>query len=178
MQIQESIECNVEGLLQTVLDTMNRLRYAENVACPKTTEIKRAAERYGVRTVYGNYNFISAVRNRSACLAVHIGSPKVFQRQLNQKQKEILKDAPKTVELVHEYVKRTPLVCVQRTMGDNRCFNPHCTLCICPTKRNDTPCSHGWASPFSLQERGTWTRALSSLPARVAGKGQTSSSLP
>lgn len=130
MQIQENIEYNVKDLLQTVLDTMKRLYYAENVACPKTRELKRAAERYGVRTVYGNYNFISAVKNRSAWLTVHIGSPKVLQRQLNQKQKEILKDAPKTVELVHEYVKRTPFVCVQRTMGDNRYFNPHCTLYV------------------------------------------------
>lgn len=130
MQIQENIEYDVKGLLQTVLDVMKRLRYAENVACPKSRELKRAAERYGVRTVYGNYNFMSAVKNRSAWLTVHIGSPKVLQHQLNQKQKEILKDAPKTVELVHEYVKRTPFVCVQRTMGDNRYFNPHCTLYV------------------------------------------------
>ena len=109
---------------------MKRLRYAENVACPKTIELKRAAEQYGVRTVYGNYNFISAVKNRSACLTVHIGSQKVLQRQLNQKQKKILKDAPKTVELVHEYVKSAPFVCVQRTMGNNRYFNPHCTLYV------------------------------------------------
>jgi phosphoenolpyruvate carboxykinase (ATP) len=109
---------------------MKRLRYAENVAYPNTGELKRAAERYGVRTVYGNYSFASAVKNRSALLTVHIGSPKVLQRQLNQKQNEILKDAPKTVELVHEYVKRTPLVCIQRTMGDNRCFNPHCTFYV------------------------------------------------
>ncbi|MFP3985030.1 MAG: hypothetical protein ACLFU9_03555, partial [Candidatus Bathyarchaeia archaeon] len=80
------------------------------------------AERYGVRTVYGNYNFVSTVKNRSAWLTVYLGSSKVLQRQSTQKQQEILRDAPKTVELVHGYVKKAPLTCVERTMGDNPYF--------------------------------------------------------
>ncbi|MDI6691187.1 MAG: phosphoenolpyruvate carboxykinase (ATP), partial [Candidatus Bathyarchaeota archaeon] len=54
----------------------------------------------------------------------------MLQRQLSQRQREILKNAPKTVELVHKYVKLAPLVCVERTMGDNPYFNPHCTLYV------------------------------------------------
>jgi phosphoenolpyruvate carboxykinase (ATP) len=54
----------------------------------------------------------------------------VLQPRLNQKQKEILADAPKTVELVHKYVEGAPIVCVERTMGDNPYFNPHCTLYV------------------------------------------------
>jgi phosphoenolpyruvate carboxykinase (ATP) len=130
MQVQRNIESYVEGLLQTVTDTVNRLSYAENVACPNTVEIKQAAERYGVRTAYGNFNFVSAVRNRSACLTVYIGSQNVLQRRLDQKQKEILKHVPQTLELVREYVKATPLVCVRRMMGDNRYFSPQCTLYV------------------------------------------------
>ena len=130
MQIQENIEYDVKALLQTVLDTMKTLRHNDNVAYPNPIELRRTAERYGVRTVYGNYNFVSTVKNRSAWLTVYIGSPKVLQRQVDQKQREILRNAPKTVELVNEYVKRAPLVCVERTMGNNSYFNPHCTLYV------------------------------------------------
>lgn len=130
MQIQENIEYDVKALLQTVLDSMKTLRHNDNVAYPNPIELRRTAERYGVRTVYGNYNFVSTVKNRSAWLTVYIGSPKVLQRQVDQKQKEILRNAPKTVELVNEYVKRAPLVCVERTMGNNSYFNPHCTLYV------------------------------------------------
>jgi len=130
MQTQKNIEYNVKTLVQTVLETMKSLRHADNVAYPNPIELKLTAERYGVRTVYGNYNFVSTVKNRSAWLTVYIGSTRVLQHQLNQRQKEILRDAPKTVELVHKYLERAPLVCVERTMGNNPYFNPHCTLYV------------------------------------------------
>jgi len=130
MQTQEIIKYDVNALLQTVLDTMKNLRDADNVAYPTPEALRRTAEGYGVRTVYGNYNFVSTVKNRSAWLTVYVGSPAVLQHQLNQRQKEILRDAPRTVKLVHEYVKRAPLVCVERTMGDNPYFNPYCTLYV------------------------------------------------
>jgi phosphoenolpyruvate carboxykinase (ATP) len=130
MQIQDNIEYDVKTLLQTVLKTMKSLRHSDSVSYPNTEDLKRTAERYGVRTVYGNYNFVSTVKNRSAWLTVYIGSPKVLQQQISQRQKEILRDTPKTVELVHEYVRRAPLVCIERTMGDDSYFNPHCTLYV------------------------------------------------
>jgi phosphoenolpyruvate carboxykinase (ATP) len=130
MQIQDNIKYDVKTLLQTVLKTMKSLRHSDSVSYPNTEDLKRTAERYGVRTVYGNYNFVSTVKNRSAWLTVYIGSPKVLQQQISQRQKEILRDTPKTVELVHEYVRRAPLVCIERTMGDDSYFNPHCTLYV------------------------------------------------
>jgi len=130
MQGQETIEYDMKILLQMVLNTMKSLRHADNVAYPIPGELKRTAEHYGARTVYGNYNFVSTVKNRSAWLTAYIGNPNVLQHQLNQRQREILRDAPKTVKLVHEYVKKAPLVCVERTMGDNLYFNPHCTLYV------------------------------------------------
>jgi len=130
MQAQETIEYDVKKLLQAVLDTMKSLRNADNVSYPTPGELRRTAEGYGVRTVYGNYNFVSTVKNRSAWLTTYVGSPRVLQRQLNQRQREILRGVPKTVELVNEYLKKAPLVCVERTMGDNPHFNPHCTLYV------------------------------------------------
>jgi len=130
MQSQQIIEYDVEKLMQEVLDIVKRLRYADNVDHPTPAKLRQTAEQYGVRTVYGNYNFVSSVKNRSAWLTVYVGSPRVLQRQLNQRQREILRDVPKTLKLVHEYLKRLPLVCVEMTMGDNAYFNPHCTLYV------------------------------------------------
>jgi len=99
MQIQGAIEYDVETLLQTVLDTMRNLRNGVNVSFPTPEGLRQRAERYAVRTAYGSYNFVSTVKNRSAWLTVYIVSPRVLQRQLNQRQKEILRSAAKTVEL-------------------------------------------------------------------------------
>ncbi|MEM3577972.1 MAG: phosphoenolpyruvate carboxykinase [Candidatus Bathyarchaeia archaeon] len=131
MQVNSIMEENdVERVLQTVLETMKILRYRDNVFYPAPMELRKIAERYGVRTVYGNYNFVSTVKNRSAWLTVYVGSEKVLQRRLNQRQEEILRNAPKIVESVHKYVRNAPLVCVERTMGENTYFNPHCTYYV------------------------------------------------
>src|SRR4030065_175543 len=85
---------------QTVLDTMKSLRQADNVEHPGAKDLRRTAERFGVRTVYGNYNFVSTVKNRSAGLTVYVGSLKVIQRQTNAKQLEILSKASETIAAV------------------------------------------------------------------------------
>jgi len=130
MQTQENVQYDMNSLLESVLDFMKSLHHADNVAHPDSEGLRSTAERYGVRTVYGNYNFVSTIKNRSAWLTVHIGSPRVLQCQLSQRQREILKDAPETVELVRNYVKSAPILCVERTMGNNVYFNPHCTLYV------------------------------------------------
>ena len=118
----------VEKVLKEVSEAVKGLYHQPNVAHPSSEEIRRKAEKYGTRTKFGNYNFVSSVKNRGAGSTVYIGGPKVAQPRLSQKQKELIRDAPKTVELVHQYFKRAPFVCVERTMGDNPYFNPQCTL--------------------------------------------------
>ncbi|NWG10478.1 phosphoenolpyruvate carboxykinase [Candidatus Bathyarchaeota archaeon] len=130
MQILENIQYDTDALFKSILETMKSLHNAENVAHPFPEELRLSAERYGSRTVYGNYNFVSTVKNRSAWLTVYIGTEKVLQRKLSQRQKEILRDTPKTAELIHQYVKSAPIVCVKRTMGNNSYFNPQCTLYV------------------------------------------------
>jgi len=117
-----------KGLLCKVLDFVRNLQDADNVVHPTPEELRREAEKFGVKTVFGNYNFVSTVKNRSGWVTVHVGGPEVLQRQLNQRQSEILEKASETVELVNEYAERTPLMCVERTMGDNPFFNPRCAL--------------------------------------------------
>jgi len=120
----------MEKVLKEVLDTVKGLYDQPNVAHPSLEEIRRDAEKYGTRTKFGNYDFVSSVKNRSAGLTVYIGGPKVAQPRLSQRQRELIRDAPKTVEFVHQYFKRAPFVCVERTMGDNPYFNPYCTLYV------------------------------------------------
>ncbi len=127
---QEMEKREFQELSEKVLGFVKDLRDADNVERRTADEIRRRAERFGVRTVYGNYNFVSTVKNRSAWLTVYVGSSKVLQKQPNQKHREILNRASETVEQVHEYLKKCPLMCVEMTMGDNPHFNPHCTLFV------------------------------------------------
>jgi len=130
MQIQTSAENDMETIFHVVNDTVESLQRSDNVAYLSPKQVRQAAEQFGVRTVFGNYNFVSAVKNRSAWLTVYVGSPRVGQHRLTQKQEEILRDVPKTVELVRKYVRKAPFACVESTMGDNCCFNPHCILYV------------------------------------------------
>ena len=129
-QVAAKSRCELKEPVDGILDFVKNLRAADNVAHPSAEELKRMAERFGVRTVYGNYNFVSTVKNRSAWFTVYVGGPKVLQRRMNAKQREILSKVSKTVEAVHEYVQEAPVVCVQRTMGENPYFNPQCTLFV------------------------------------------------
>ena len=123
----------MEGL-ESLVDLKGVRRLVEelydkpNVSHPSPEEIKEMAEKYGTKTKFGNYNFVSTVKNRSAALTVYIGSSRVIQDKLNPRQREILKNLPKTLEEVGEYLKKAPFVCTERTMGDNPYFTPHCTL--------------------------------------------------
>jgi phosphoenolpyruvate carboxykinase (ATP) len=119
-----------EKLLSEVLEAVKGLYDRPNVAHLAPEEIRREAEKYGTRTKFGNYNFVSSVKNRSAGLTVYFGSSKVAQNKLNQKQRELIGDAQKTIERVHQYFKNAPFVCVERTMGNNPYFNPDCTLYV------------------------------------------------
>jgi phosphoenolpyruvate carboxykinase (ATP) len=121
--------------LQDILDAVKRLHEQPNVIHYSPEELRQIAEQYGQRTKYGNYNFISTVRNRSAWLTAYVGSPRVAQRRLNERQKEIIRDAQKTVKAVHEYLNKVPIVCVERTMGDNPYFTPHCNLLLSINKK-------------------------------------------
>jgi len=131
---EESLESLVD--LREIKRIVEDLYHRPNVSHPSPEEIKKMAERYGTKTKFGNYNFVSTVKNRSAALTVYIGSSEVTQQRLNPRQREIIKNLPKTMEEVKEYLKKAPFVCTERIMGDNPYFNPHCTLFI-STHRKD-----------------------------------------
>jgi len=131
-----------QDLLAQVRRAIDALPGQPNVSSPSPEELRMEAERFGLKTRFGNYNFVSTIKNRSAALTVYLGSPGVATAKLTQKRKEIIEDAPKTIALVHEYLKKAPLVRVSATMGDNDSFSPHCTLYVSTYRREMVRLAH------------------------------------
>ena len=127
---------------ESVLNSVKELYTSPNVVHPQPRDVRRMAEQFGTMTGFSNYNFCSTVKNRSAGLTVYIGSPQVAQTRLSQRQKELIRDAPKTVALVHRYLRKAPFVCVERTMGDNPFFTPYCTLYVSTYRKEMVRLAH------------------------------------
>ncbi len=121
--------------LESVKRAMKKLYSSKNVSHPSPEKLKDMAIEHGTRTKFGNYSFVSTVKNRSADLTVVIGSSKVMSKKLNERQKRILRNLPKTLQDVHEYIRKAPIVCVERTMGENDVFTPTCRLFLSTQRR-------------------------------------------
>nr|MDO8079530.1 phosphoenolpyruvate carboxykinase [Candidatus Freyarchaeota archaeon] len=117
-------QLNLEEIRQEVENLYERT----NVKQLPPERIRKMAEKYGTKTIFNNYNFVSTVKNRSAGLTITVGSPEVVQYEMSPKQKELMKDLPKTMKDVLQYIKSAPLICTERTMGGNPDFTPKCTL--------------------------------------------------
>ncbi|NHI92435.1 MAG: phosphoenolpyruvate carboxykinase [Candidatus Lokiarchaeota archaeon] len=113
---------DIDKLKQAVVS----LDSQSNVKFPKQHEIKKMAEKYGTKTKFGNYNFVSTVKNRSAPLTVYIGSPEVTIREMTAARREIFKNLSKTIEDVMNYMKKTEFIGTKRRMGENQYFTPIC----------------------------------------------------
>jgi phosphoenolpyruvate carboxykinase (ATP) len=101
-----------------------------NVDHPTPEHLRTQSERFGNLTEFGNYNFCSTVRNRSAGLTVYIGDDSVEEKKLSKTKEEIIRNLPKTLRSVLDYLSRVPLHYLPLTMGRNDSFSPHCTLFI------------------------------------------------
>ncbi|UCH35747.1 MAG: phosphoenolpyruvate carboxykinase (GTP) [Armatimonadota bacterium] len=106
------------------------LYHYHNVEHLSDAAAKDRALQFGQLTEFGSYNFVSSVRNRSAGLTVYLGSKKVLQPDLSPRQREILDQAPETLRKLQRYLDRTRLICIERTMGNNTTFCPHCTMYV------------------------------------------------
>lgn len=119
-----------------VKELAKRLYHQHNVEHLSDAAVRERAERFGQLTEFGNYNFISSVRSRSAGLTAYVGSEAVRQEKLNEDQERILASVPDTLRKLSRYLNRAPIVSIERTMGDNPAFNPHCTVYV-STQRPD-----------------------------------------
>lgn len=126
----ESAAAPARQALHAVEQAVRALRRQPNVRTPSATELRRMAEPFGTRTECGAVNFVSTVKHRSAGATVYVGSPAVSLPSPSTRQREILAGLPHTLELVQRYLGRAPLVCVERTMGDNDTFVPRCATFV------------------------------------------------
>jgi len=128
---------DVEELLRSVEENVRSLESAPNVLRCSSEELRRLAEQHAVKTKYGNLVFMTSVRNRSAGLTVYVGSPNMMNYQkLSEKQMEILEKVPETLHRVHNYVKKAPLVRIDKVMGSNDEFTPLCTMYVSVQRRD------------------------------------------
>lgn len=115
-------------LRDKIFATINELDSQPNVTKPSFEELRAKAIQYGVKTQWGNYAFYTSVRNRSAGVTVYVGNPSTQLPKMTDVQKKIIANVPQTLEKVFAYLKKVPLIKVQRSMGDNTEFAPDCTL--------------------------------------------------
>jgi phosphoenolpyruvate carboxykinase (ATP) len=121
-----------------------KLYHFANVEHLSDAQAKARAVPFGRATEFGNINFESTVRNRSAGLTVYVGSEAVALKKLSPRQKQILDAVPDTLRKVQRYLDRAPLICVERTMGDNPEFSPHCTLFVSTYRKECARLAYMW----------------------------------
>jgi phosphoenolpyruvate carboxykinase (ATP) len=121
-----------------------QLYHYRNVTHLSERQAREMATPFAQVTEFGNLNFHSNVRNRSAGLTVYVGGPEVRQKSLSPRQQAILDDLPQTLLKVQRYLDRAPIVCTRRTMGDNEHFNPHCTLYVSTYAKDTVRIAYMW----------------------------------
>ena len=123
-------EDTIQPVLRQVQEALRSLEGASNVQQPNRAALRQRAAAHGFQTQFGSYAFGSMVKSRSAGLTVYVGSDAVQLPQPSARQQEILRQVPRTLELVHRYLRRAPLIRVQRRIGTNATLSPLCTSYI------------------------------------------------
>ena len=137
-----------------VIKMVQLLPTRPNVSRPDAQAIRSEAEKYGTITNFGNYNFVSTVKNRSAPFTVYLGGHDVEQKKLNDDQKYIVRNLPSTMLNLHEYQKHAPLVRVKRFMGRNRHFVPQCKLYVSVHRKDAVRLAHFMSVAMFEEARG------------------------
>lgn len=139
---------------RTALKIVKKLSRQSNIEPMDYSALKVMAEKYGNKTEYGNYVFITDVRNRSAGLTVYIGSEDVQLSKVNPRQREILKSLPQTLKKLEDYLKKAPLVKVEQAMGDNPYYTPHCTLYLSVQRKDCVRIPYMWSNTMFKPHAG------------------------
>jgi len=125
------------ALIDEVREIVRDLARSPNAVRVSPDEARRLAEPFGTMTAFGSRNYVSSVKNLSTALTVYLGSPRVEQKTLTQKKRDIRKAAPETVARLRNYLSGVRLVRIDCTMGRNADFVPGCSLFV-STYRTDS----------------------------------------
>lgn len=131
-------------ILEDVKRIIAELPDQPNIIRPTDQELKEMAENVGIKTEFGNYNFSTSVKSRSAGVTVYVGSPEVQLPKLNASQQKILDNVPGTIKQVARYLKKAPLVSTRRKMCDNDEYSPLCTLYVSTYRKDSVRLPYMW----------------------------------
>jgi phosphoenolpyruvate carboxykinase (ATP) len=148
----------LQSLLDEVENAIAQLPGQPNVFSLSADEIRSRAEELGTRTVFGNTNWVSTVKNRSAALTVHLGGPGVAAHETTSRKRDIRKHAPETVRTLHRYLKSAPLLRVDCRVGDNAEFAPECTMYLSNYRRETARLAHKVIQTFFASRRADGDR--------------------
>lgn len=158
---------------QVVHRIIEYLKGAQNVTHSRDWTLRRSAEQCASYTKYGNVAVHSTVKNRSAKVTVYVGSDAVSQKKLNPQQTEIMNNLPKTLAALEEYVKRAPMVLVNRTMGNNDEFSPNCNIFVSIQRPEMIRLAYmTWATLFPVRPDGEPKQYIVYVPEWQEGERQ------
>ena len=150
--------------MQSLLDEVNKaiaqLPGQPNVFSLSVDEIRSRADEFGTRTVFGNTNWVSTVKNRSSALTVHLGGPGVTPHEPTSRKRDIRKHAAETVRTLHRYLKSAPLLRVDCRVGDNPDFAPECTMYLSNYRRETARLAHKVLQTFFASRRADGQRLV------------------
>lgn len=126
-------------MTQDIFDNDSYQRFAEELrTLLKTAKIHSAdlkwleprAREHGLKTRYGSYGWRSFVSSRIAPKTVYLGNEHVRLPRPTEHHKQLIQNAPETLEKVLHYLKTLPFYHIVRRMGENDSFNPLCDLYV------------------------------------------------
>jgi phosphoenolpyruvate carboxykinase (ATP) len=130
------------AILEEIKQVVGELPERPNVERLTPEEIKARAEKFCRRTVFGNCNHVSSVKTLSTALTVYLGSERVEAGVYTQKKRDIKKSARQTIEAVHEYLKKAPIVQARCVMGNGGDFTPRCAFYASKYRRDSIRVAH------------------------------------
>ena len=133
-------------MAESFLEFVKGLGNRDNVRTLDLPALERSARPFGRATTDESLAYFSNVRNRSAAVAVVLGSERVRSKNLTERQKAILERSEQTLAEVKEYLKNAPLIRVQRTICDNSDFLPRCNLFLSVQRPDNIRQAYLWAT--------------------------------
>lgn len=149
-----------QPLLDEVENAIAQLPGRPNVFSLSVDEIRARATEFGTPTVFGNTNWVSTVKNRSAALTIHLGSPRVGSQEPTSRKRDIRKHAADTIRTLHRYIERAPLLRVDCRVGDNPDFAPECTMYLSQYRRETSRLAHKVLQTFFPSQRSDGRRLV------------------
>ena len=97
----------------------------------------------------------------------------VSQKKLNPQQTEIMSNLPRTLAAIEEYVKLSPIVRVNRTMGNNGEFLPNCDIFVSIQRPEMVRLAYmTWATLFPVKPDGELKQYIVYIPEWQEGERQ------